>query len=257
MAQNKHVVNISGKDYLTVAGRVALAHDSGRFIGADMVPGDLNVYSGDRPSDYITIKARVRVLNEKNVEIVEKLLKAMPKGSDSEGILAETIKTLLINEYEGIAKSPKEGSDAWKQLPPRSPERSNPTEVCATSALGRALGAAGFGDSESFASADEVFIAQSRQSGYDAPAPITYTSTGNGTLKDAVQSAAAPRTASPNKPPSDKQKKYLQTLSKQKLGIQTPAEFANLVTTKFGKTIDELSSLDVSNWINELADKEA
>lgn len=254
MAQNKYVVNISGKDYLTVAGRVHMAHESGRLLGADMNI----VESFDGPTDpgYITVRAKVRVLNERNIPTVEKLLKAV--GGDTNWAIADTIKSLLVNEFDGIAKSPKEGSEAWKQLPPRSPERSNPTEVCATSALGRALGAAGFGDSESFATADEVFVAQSRQEGYaTAPASTGY-SNGNGALKDQVQNgSAAPRTASPNKPPSDKQKKYLQTLSKQKLGIQTPAEFAGLVTTKFGKTIDELSSLDVSNWINELAEKEA
>lgn len=235
---NKYVVNIRGKEYLTVAGRVAMAHESGRLLGIKME----SLYDPNGvDTDYITIVSKVQVLNEKNVEIAERLLKASG-GSDVPYELARTINTLLVNEYEGVAKSPKEGSPAWQKLPPNAPERSNPTEVCATSAIGRALGAAGFGDSESFATADEVTIAQSRQSGYESSAPSA-----------PAASAGGQRKASSTNPPSDKQKKYIQTLAKQKLGVQNPADFLKLVNDKFGKGIDELSALDVSNWIDELS----
>ena len=158
MSNNKFIVNIRGKDYLTVAGRVALAHESGRLLGIKMET-ERPLLDGTVDNDYITVTAKVKVLNEKNVEIAERLLKAA-NGAELHYGLADAINSLIINEFEGIAKSPKEGSPAWQRLPANAPERSNPTEVCATSAIGRALGAAGFGDSESFASADEVSIAQ-------------------------------------------------------------------------------------------------
>lgn len=248
MADNKYVVNIKGKDYLTVAGRVNLAHESGRLLSVSMLPvGRYDEPGEDR--DYITMIAKVRVLNEKNLPLVEKLVKAA--GSENNWAVANTIQALLISEYEGIAKSPKEGSEAWNKLPFNSPERTNPTEVCSTSALGRALGAAGFGDTESFASADEVSIAQSRQDAYSEPLRSAVTTTR--ATSSANGTAARPvRTASATNPPTDKQKRFIQTLAKQKLNVQTPDEFAALVTTRFGKPIDSLSSKDVSEWIDEL-----
>lgn len=247
MSNNKYVVNIRGKEYLTVAGRVAMAHESGRLLSVETKPLTSVLGGNDVDSEYITVLAKVQVLNEKNVEIAERLLKACTTGEIPYG-LTETIKALVVNEYEGIAKSPKEGSEAWKRLPPNAPERSNPTEVCATSALGRALGAAGFGDSESFASADEVAVAQNRQSSYEnsESAPVA-------TKSAPAQASGGTRKASATNPPSDKQKKYIQTLTKQKLGVNTPAEFLQLVTDKFGKGVDELTALDVSNWIDELS----
>lgn len=244
MSNNKYVVNIRGKDYLTVAGRVAMAHESGRLLGIEtkilhQFPEDTS-----HDSEYITIVAKVKVLNEKNVDIAERLLKSVSAGDFPYG-LSDTIGNLVVSTYEGVAKSPKEGSAAWQRLPANAPERSNPTEVCATSAIGRALGAAGFGDSESFASADEITVAQARQSGYEEASTETVS-----------RPAPAQRKASSTNPPSDKQKKYIQTLAKQKLGIQNPAEFTKLVNNKFGKTIDDLTSLDVSNWIDELSKAE-
>lgn len=236
MTNSKHVVNIRGKDYLTVAGRVALAHETGRLLGVTMSSSD----EFDAGGDYISVRAKVRILNESQMPLVEKLIAAAGR-EDKFNILANTINQLLVNEYEGIAKSPKEGSDAWMRLPANAPERSNPTEVCATSALGRALGAAGFGDTESFASADEITVATNRQASYSGTAP----SGGSFASK-----------ASASKPPSDKQKKYLQTLVRQKLNITDNSEFSSLVNDKFNKGLDELSALDVSNWIDELAKAE-
>lgn len=251
---SKYEVNIRGKNYLTVAGRVALAHESGRLLGVEMFSdnfhGSSPYYEGAPSGDeYITVKATVRVLNEKNIELVERLLKAGITKSDGYSS-HNTIERLLINEYQGVAKSPREGSPAWQKLPPNAPERSNPTEVCATSALGRALGAAGFGDSESFATADEVSIAQNRQGGYSAPAEPAQPSAG--TLANKVKADRPTPTASASNPPSDKQKKFLQTLIKQKLGISKAADFKAEVDKKFGKPIDDLSAKDVSEWIDEL-----
>lgn len=249
MSTAKHVVNIRGKDYLTVAGRVALAHETGRLLGVQMqiaedggfargsyAEGELESQQG-----FVTVKASVKVLNEANIPLVEKLIKTLPKESTSSWQIESLINRLLINEYEGLAKSPREGSAAWQKLPANAPERSNPTEVCATSALGRALGAAGFGDTESFASADEISVAQNRQANSDAPAS---------------SASSAPRQASDTKGPTDKQKKFLQTLVKQKLGVSSPEQFASLVQDKFGKPMADLSSRDVSNWIDELAKEE-
>lgn len=47
--------------------------------------------------------------------------------------------------------------------PRHTPDGSNPVECCQTSALGRALGFAGYGSLESIASADEVLLALSHQ----------------------------------------------------------------------------------------------
>lgn len=248
MASNKYVVNIRGKDYLTVAGRIAMAHESGRLLGIETKI--LHQFPDDTSpdSEYITVVAKVKVLNEKNVDTAERLLKSVSAGDFPYG-LSETIGSLVVNTYEGVAKSPKEGSPAWQRLPPNAPERSNPTEVCATSAIGRALGAAGFGDSESFATADEISIAENRQMSYGSnEQPVGQ--------RQAPAASGPARKASATNPPSDKQKKYIQTLAKQKLGAQSPADFALLVKEKFGKSIDELSALDVSNWIDELSKAE-
>lgn len=103
---NNGIVNIHGKDYMTVARRVELAHkdEALECVETEIV--------SHQP---IVVKAKVTI-----------------KG-----------KT-----YSGISAVLPENA--------RTIERQNPYEVAETSAVGRALGFAGYGLVESIASADEM-----------------------------------------------------------------------------------------------------
>jgi hypothetical protein len=103
---NNGIVNIHGKEYMTVARRVEMAHE-----GRGLESVETEVVSHEP----VVIKAKVTV-----------------KG-----------KT-----YTGISAVLKENA--------RLIEKQNPYEVAETSAVGRALGFAGFGIIESVASADEL-----------------------------------------------------------------------------------------------------
>lgn len=109
---NNGIVNIHGKDYMTVARRLELAHEA-----ATLDSVETEVLSHDP----VVIKARVKV-----------------KGKEFTGISSVSLET------------------------GKSIEKQNPYEVAETSAVGRALGFAGFGLIESVASADEVARAVSR-----------------------------------------------------------------------------------------------
>lgn len=101
---NNGIVNIHGKDYVTVAKRVEMAHE----LGLPAVETEVLQHS-----PVVVVKATVTT----------------PKGS-----------------YTGISSA----------NPSKSIEKSNPYEVAETSAVGRALGFAGFGITEGIASADEM-----------------------------------------------------------------------------------------------------
>ncbi|MGH7203722.1 MAG: hypothetical protein ACREHC_04745 [Candidatus Levyibacteriota bacterium] len=109
---NNGIVNIHGKDYMTVARRVELAQENRALEGVG-----------------------TEVLNHNPVVVKAKV-------------------TLKGEVYTGISSvSP----DSTRQI-----EKENPYEVAETSAVGRALGFAGYGVIESIASADEMFRATSR-----------------------------------------------------------------------------------------------
>ena len=103
------IVNIHGKDYMTVAKRLELAH-----------------------SDKAIESIQTEVLNHNPVVVKAKVL----------------IKGKI---YTGISSVDPES--------PKLIEKQNPYEVAETSAVGRALGFAGYGVIESVASADEVVYA--------------------------------------------------------------------------------------------------
>lgn len=108
---NKNIVNIHGKDYMTVAGRVEQAHKECT---------SLSISTEIISHDPILIKATV-VTN---------------KG---------TFTGYSANYAKGMI------------------EKQSPYEVCETSAIGRALGFAGFGIIDGVASADEIVKAESEK----------------------------------------------------------------------------------------------
>lgn len=102
-----NVVNIHGKDYITVAGRVQMAHEANEKV--------LSITTELVSSEPVLVKATV----------------VTPKGT-----------------YTGYSAS---YGDPKKPI-----EKQSPYEVAETSAVGRALGFAGYGAIESIASADEM-----------------------------------------------------------------------------------------------------
>jgi hypothetical protein len=124
----KYIKKISGQDYLTVAGRIVAGHNSGQLIGAETACDIDN--------------ERGKVLCRSAVMVLPPNWKELPEAAQT-------------HTYTGYAESPLKGG--------RNAEGTNPIEVAETSAIGRALGFAGFGVMESIASADEVEVAQARQ----------------------------------------------------------------------------------------------
>lgn len=110
---NNGIVNIHGKDYMTVARRVELAQESKALEGVETEVLNHNP---------VVVKATVHL-----------------KGEIYTGISSVSLDS------------------------PRQIEKQNPYEVAETSAVGRALGFAGYGVIESIASADEVVRATSRR----------------------------------------------------------------------------------------------
>ena len=109
-----HIVKIHGKDYMTVAGRLQLAHDAATTLSitTEVLP----------IQDQIVVKATV----------------VTDKGT-----------------FTGIS-----AANPDKQI-----EKQSPYEVAETSAVGRALGFAGFGLLDGVASADEMDKSIGQESG--------------------------------------------------------------------------------------------
>lgn len=109
---NNGVVKIQGKDYMTVAGRVDLAHKSGRLT---------------------TIETEV--IQHTPVVVVKACVYVKSENGDKQ-----------TQMFTGISAA----------NPAKSIEKMSPYEVAETSAVGRALGFAGFGSTDSIATADEM-----------------------------------------------------------------------------------------------------
>lgn len=106
---NDQIVKIHGKDYMTVAGRVKLAHEKTK---------DISITTEVLPiADQVVVRATV----------------VTDKGT-----------------FTGISAA----------NPTKLIEKQSPYEVAETSAVGRALGFAGYGTIDSIASADEMEKAQ-------------------------------------------------------------------------------------------------
>jgi len=209
------VIKLEGKDYLTVNGRYILAHESNQLIG-------MRVEIVDHDDDWITFRATASVFNPTHIETVKRI-----REECGEEIARDLARCLLINEFDGWAKSPREGSDAWNALSPRSSERTRPLEKAATDAAGRALSAAGFGEAESFANGEEVVSALARGDAYEKTA----------------QAQAL----------SDKQRQYIAMLAKNN-GLSSKAELDAYVRSLFGKGVDQLDRRDATKLITALKD---
>lgn len=105
MSEN-NVIKIHGKDYLTVAGRLAIAHEGSK-----------------------TLSITTEVLPDTNGNVVIKATVVTDKGT-----------------FTGIS-----GANTSKAI-----EKQSPYEVAETSAVGRALGFAGYGVTDGIATADEM-----------------------------------------------------------------------------------------------------
>lgn len=112
---NNGIVNIHGKEYMTVARRVELAHEEKVLEG-----------------------------------VITEVLNHDP-------VVVKAVVTIKGKVYTGISSVDLNST--------RMIEKQNPYEVAETSAVGRALGFAGYGLIESIASADEMVRATSGNNG--------------------------------------------------------------------------------------------
>jgi hypothetical protein len=117
------MIQIHGKNYVTVAERVHEAHMSMKFVGLNT-----EVLS-DKP---VVIKATVYVIDDHGMKV----------------------------SFTGISAA----------NPDKSIEKMSPYEVAETSAVGRALGFAGYGVVDSIATADEMVKASTVDEAFDKPA---------------------------------------------------------------------------------------
>lgn len=215
LREHGFVVKLQGKDYITVAGSVYLAHHSNLLVSTEV-----NVQLSE-DGEWIEAVAVGQVYNE---AIVNKI-------ATNDNILDSTKEKLIeraaFGTFVGNARShTTEGKQA---------ERTNPWEVAATSAIGRMLRAAGYGEMESFASADEVAVAVSRGGG----------------ISSSSNKTTSP--ASTGDKPTPAQINFLKKLTKAK----TDKALEIAAMTKFGRETSELSKRDISNWIDELNTAEA
>lgn len=143
------LMKLGNKEYLTVAGRLYLAHGERELVSVETKELD-----PDDP-DFIIMQARVTVLNQGVLEKINLAATSPDIPESLRTLLIEKLSEQLYGVYYGQASSKRKGG--------KSAEGTNPREVAETSAVGRALGMAGFGDAESFASYEEVAVAESRR----------------------------------------------------------------------------------------------
>ncbi len=96
-------------------------------------------------NEYVTVAERVRIAHEsKTLEsVVTEIISHDP-------VVIRAVVTIAGKDFTGISAA----------NPNKAIEKASPYEVAETSAVGRALGFAGFGAIDSIASADEVLVAQ-------------------------------------------------------------------------------------------------
>lgn len=104
--------------------------------------------------DYITVSERITIAHDTIKQWEGGLLSITTEvlSSDPVVVIKATV-TIGENVFTGISAA----------NPDKAIEKVSPYEVAETSAIGRALGFAGFGVSEGIASADEIFKADAQQ----------------------------------------------------------------------------------------------
>lgn len=222
--EKKLIIKIQGKDYLTVQGRLRLAHDSGQMHGVDV-----EMLNTD-DTDWITTRSTVKIYNPHMVAELSKIAKEC--GPE---VAAHIAPTLLFSQYQGLAKSPAEWSEMWKLLG-NVPEKARPLEKCSTDSTGRALGCAGFGEGESFATGDEVESAIARSE----------------TFKDNPNAWAEGMPTSGVTPPSEKQMKFVVRLLREKRGLRSESAADRWAQDTYGKGMSEFSAKEISTIIDTL-----
>lgn len=103
--------------------------------------------------EYVTVAERIQELHEtigddKPISIKTEVIQHEP------AVVVRAVVTIGENEFSGISAA----------NPTKAIEKASPYEVAETSAVGRALGFAGFGSVEGIASADEMVKASHRAS---------------------------------------------------------------------------------------------
>ena len=177
------VQRLGNKDYLTVAGRVFSSHNARQFVGLD--------YERWEDEKYFYVTAIVTIHN-----------------SHMEGY-ENFPPEYRFSTFKGTARSLKTGG--------KSAEGSNPIETAETSAVGRALGFAGFGVEQAIASFEEV---------------------------EAALAIQAQQANQPTKAQKDEISKLLNT--------KDPAVIEAAVKEKFEKGLKELTKDDAEELLVEL-----
>lgn len=184
----KYIVKMGGgKPYLMVVGQIKSAHDAGVLLGSETFV--------EYTEKHVRVRVRIKVLN---------------KHLDNFDSLPEDAK---IGYYDGVAESPLTGG--------KSAEGVFPTEVCETSALGRAMAKFGV-NLDSMATAEEMEqVATKKNTGYD------------------------------KKPDFDDEVRS--TLRSQ--GWNTKGKVEAASQERFSKPFDELDDADLRGWVAELKKK--
>lgn len=104
-------------------------------------------------NDYVTVAERVQQLHESNRGLEEKVISITTEVLTHEPVVVKATVMIGENVFTGHSMA----------NPDKEKERVSPYEIAETSAIGRALGFAGFGIAEGIASADEIFKADAHQ----------------------------------------------------------------------------------------------
>ena len=96
--------------------------------------------------EYVTVNERVQALHELHPDTPISILTDVLNDNP---VVIRAVVTIGENEFSGISAA----------NPDKAIEKVSPYEVAETSAVGRALGFAGFGVTDSIASADEIIKA--------------------------------------------------------------------------------------------------
>lgn len=196
----RYVKQLQGNSYLTVAGRVFAAHDARQLVA---VRTDLH-----ETETHYRYCATVTVLNSH-----------LPNFE----MLPDSGK---LGTYTGWSQSLRKGG--------KGAEGTNPLEVAETSALGRALGFAGFGDLESIASYEEMTVAYAR--------------------RDQAADEEASQSHDPDGSPTIEQKKQLLQAAIDAKQAKSPSDLLALAKDRYAEigSLDDLTAMQVQVWTQEL-----